>query len=790
MDILTYDGVRMTVGKTSDEELQRLCAAEGRVGEIYRGLKRIRDTYDNEIRAQFPKIPRRVSGYSIDELLPENGFHVARALVGSESTCVTILHATLQLIPDPKKKVILVIGYDSVEDAADAVPRILPFREHGMIALEGMDELLADYMRKKNISVRALNDMPKGKGWLFAQFGGATMEEAQAKAAALKAKLEGHRHIQDMKLLSGAAAEELWDMRKGGLGATCWVQGLRDTWEGWEDSAVHPDNLGAYMRELRALFNAFGYHGAFYGHFGDGLIHTRIDSGLHTREEVAHFRRFLQEAAGLVVRYGGTLSGEHGDGRSRAELLPVMFGPKLMLAFEEFKTLWDPQRKMNPGKLVWPKPIDTDIRYGPDYQQRKAKLDAFFYYPEGNFERAAMRCVGVGECRRHEGGTMCPSYRGTREEQYSTRGRARLLQEMLQNGPIDNSWQSDAVRESLDLCLSCKACKSECPVNVDMAAYRAEFLYHHFQHRRRPLASFSMGLVHRWAPLASRMPWLMNLATQTPGLNVVAKWAGGVHRKRSLPKLAAKTFRAHWETRGPAAASGTTRALLWADTFNNYFTPAPLIAAAEVLERCGYQVLLPKRGLCCGRPYYDFGRLPEAKAMLAHTLEFVAPLLDDDTWLVGVEASCMSVFREELLRLFPEDARAKRVAARTLMLGAFLRRHGHKPIHLAEDVVLHGHCHHKAIFGAQDDVELLKTSGRNVELLDAGCCGMAGAFGYEKKKYAVSEAIARQGIVAQLAKQPRHITVSADGFSCRHQIAHFTDRKTVTLPELLRQSME
>ncbi|MDE3060780.1 MAG: 4Fe-4S dicluster domain-containing protein, partial [Pseudomonadota bacterium] len=500
-------------------------------------------------------------------------------------------------------------------------------------------------------------------------------------------------------------------------------------------------------------------------------------------------------------------SGEHGDGRSKAELLTVMYGPRLIEAFQEFKRLWDPRGKMNPGKIVWPKPITTDLRYGPQFQP--PALDTVFKFPESeySFTRAAMRCVGVGECRRHERGTMCPSYRATLEEKHSTRGRARLLQEMLEGNPVSEGWKSEAVADSLDLCLSCKGCKHECPVTVDMATYRAEFLYHHYQHKRRPISSYSMGLVHRWAPLASHVPWLINALTQTPGLDAVAKWISGVHHKRQLPKLAGRTFRAQYSSphRGEVGrgaqfgADGARnaptpalplrgreiRAILWVDTFNNYFSPAPLLAAAELLQRFGYEVMPSPTRLCCGRPYYDFGRLKEAKTFLIRCLDSLSPLLDDRTWLVGIEPSCLSVFRDELPGLFPDDARAKHVSERTLTLGAFLQQHGYPDMRLDRELIVHGHCHHKAIFGLDSEAALLNAVSSKVKVLDSGCCGMAGAFGYEKHKYPVSERIANLVLMPAIRQAPPEALIIADGFSCRHQIAQFAGIQAMTLPEAL-----
>lgn len=798
LEILTYDGLRLTIGKTSEEELEKLEHESGRRGDIYRGLKFIRDTYADEIRARYPKIPRRVSGYNLDELLPENSFNVARALVGTEGTCVTILKAKVKLIPLPKHKVWLVIGFDDVTHAADAVPEIRPFREKGMVALEGMDNKLIENIKHKNYHVEDLKYLPEGKGWLFAEFHGDNKEESSALAEALHRKIKHNRHVTEIKLITEQSQiSALAKIREAGLGVTAWVPGTVDSWEGWEDSAVAPENLGAYMRDLQALYKEYGYDAAMYGHFGDGLIHTRIPFGLHTEPQVAKFRKFIEAAASLVVRHGGTLSGEHGDGRSKAEMLPIMYGAKIMEAFEHFKRIWDPLNKMNPGKIVNPKPLDTDLRYGPKFEARKPQLETVFNFPESqnSFDRAIIRCVGVGECRKHKGGTMCPSYRATHEEKHSTRGRSRLLQEILEGDVITDKWKSKEVEEALNLCLSCKACASECPVNVDMATYRAEFYNHYYKSHHRPLASFGMGLVHRWAPLASKAPWLMNFITQTKGINAIAKAVAGVHQKRDLPPLAKKTFRKMWRADGNRNEHANKneskiRVILWADSFNNYFTPKPLLAAAQLLEKSGYEVILPKQGLCCGRPYYDFGRLNAAKDMLAKTVESLTPLFDGNTWLVGIEPSCLSVFKEEMIKLFPNDERAKMIRGQTMTLGGFLKKHGHPEIKLESDVVIHGHCHHKSVLDINSEVEILKTSGKNVKLLDDGCCGMAGAFGYEKDKYEVSKKIAELGVVSHLNETPQETIVAADGFSCRHQIAHFTERETITLPELLLKAIK
>ena len=592
LEVMTYDGTRLSLGPMSEEVVAQAAEGGGRRAEIYRGLRKLRDEYADLIRKRFPDIPRRVSGYNLDRLLPEHGFDVAKAVVGSEGTCVTVLEATLKLVPEPRHRVLLVVGFESVFDAGDAA---LMVREHGPIAIEGIDHRLVENMRKKHLHESDLAELPGGDAWLMVQFGADTEAEATGQAKKLSAKLKKNPKVQEVHLITSVHDREaLWEVRESGLGATAFVPGeVRDHWPGWEDSAVAVADIGKYLRDLQGLYDKYGYHAALYGHFGDGLVHTRIDFGLHTREDVDRFRRFMTDAAELVASYNGSLSGEHGDGQARGELLPIMFGAEIVGAFEQFKQIWDPDNRMNPGRVVHARPLDVDLRLGPRF--RPPRLKTAFSYPDdhNSFARAVTRCVGVGKCRRAEGGTMCPSYRATREERYATRGRAHLLQEMLQGDPIRDRWKSEAVHKALDLCLACKGCKGDCPVNVDMATYKAEFLYHHFKSHTRPRSAWSMGRIHQWSRLAEAAPWLANVLTQVPGLREVAKWAAGVHPDRSVPPFASHTFRSRWSP-GRRQSPSKGLVVLWADTFNDHFTPEPLAAAADVLEAAGYRVELPE----------------------------------------------------------------------------------------------------------------------------------------------------------------------------------------------------
>src|SRR6267143_2986123 len=625
LEILTYDGTRMKVGESSSDELENIIGEGGRRGQIYGQLKGIAATYGDLIRKNFPKIPRRVSGYNLNHLLPENGFHVARALVGSEGTCVTVLEATCRLVESPPARVLLVIGWPDIYLCADHVPQIM---EHRPIGLEAFDDIMVDASRRKGVNLEGLALLPEGGGWLMVEFGANTAAEAESQARHLMEALDRSAAPPNLRLFTDQKqARRIWEVRESSLGVTSHVPGEPLRWEGFEDSAVAPEKLGAYLRALRRLMQAFHYEGSFYGHFGHACVHTRMDYDLESTEGVRKFRQFMEEAADLVVRYGGSLSGEHGDGQARAELLPKMFGPEIMRAFEHWKALWDPHNQLNPGKLIEPYRLDEILRLGAGYDPWQPETHFKFPDDHGSLAAATLRCVGVGKCRRDEGGVMCPSFRVTRDEEHSTRGRAHLLWEMTKGDVIKDGWQNEAVKESLDLCLACKGCKSDCPVGVDVATYKAEFLSHYHEGRLRPRSDYAFANIDLWSRLAAKVPGLVNLATQLPLLREIAKLAAGMPRQRSVPAFAPQTFRAWFngrQARNPEAAV----VVLWPDTFNNYFLPDTAKAAVEVLEAAGFRVVIPEVILCCGRPLYDFGMLDRAKRLLLKTLDALAPEID------------------------------------------------------------------------------------------------------------------------------------------------------------------
>ncbi len=790
LEVLTYDGLRLHVGPTSDDELASIIQAGGRRGDIYRKLRDLRDTYADEIRARFPNIPRRVSGYNFPELLPENGFNVARALVGSESTCVTVLEAELQLVDSPPGRSLLVLGYPSVFDAADDVPAVM---ESGCIACEGLDQGLVDDMLAKGLHPEHVAMLPDGRGWLLVEFGGANRDESDQKAQAFMAQMHKRQHSPSMHLYDKPSQEAaLWEVRESGLGATAMVPGKPTSGPGWEDSAVPPDKLGDYLRDMSKLFHKYHYEVDLYGHFGQGVLHCRIPFDLISEGGLRDMRSFMDEAADLCLGYGGSLSGEHGDGQARGELLPKMFGDRLIGAFEEFKAIWDPDWRMNPGKLVRPYRILDNLRLGTSYNPPDPKTHFAFHMDEGSFSHAAFRCVGVGECRRHEGGVMCPSYMVPREEKHSTRGRARLLFELMNGGELEGGWRNEEVHEALDLCLACKGCKGDCPVNVDMATYKAEFYSHYYAGRVRPRAAYSMGLIYWWAGLASKAPRLVNAVAQAPLLSGIAKKVAGVDPKRHLPRFATQTFRQRFAERPRQTDASRPEVILWPDTFNDHFHPETAVAAVEVLEAAGYRVTIPEATLCCGRPLYDWGMLDLAKRLLRQTLRELRPKIRAGIPMVGLEPSCVSVFRDELVSLYPNSADARRLSEQTFVLSELLQRtDGWKAPQIHGKAVVQAHCHQRSVIGFQPEQQVLDATGLQWSAPEASCCGMAGAFGFEAgEHHDLAMAAGERNLLPAVRGATDGELIIADGFSCREQIEQSTGRHALHLAEVLAAGLD
>ena len=802
LEVLLYDGTRFWCGETTDDDYAAIERRGDRRARVYRQLCALRDSYADEIRARFPDIPRRVSGYNLDSLLPEHCFDVAGLLVGSEGTLVTVLRAELELVPVVRHRTLVVLGFDSIMKAADAVPAILP---HEPIALEGLDHRLVHDQQLKGLNAEALGELPAGDGYLMVQFGGDTQTAADRQAEQMLAALGDSTHDPTVAFMDDPRHEdELWQVREAGLGATAHVPNEPDTWEGWEDSAVAPERLGDYLRDLEKLYEQFGYADqsapSLYGHFGQGCVHTRIPFRLTSAEGVATYRRFLEHAADLVVSYGGSLSGEHGDGQTRGELLPRMFGDTIMRAFGELKAVFDPHDRMNPGKAVAPAGLDEHLRLGRSWAPRIDETRLHFAYPEdgGSFVQAATRCVGVGKCRQHShsgGAVMCPSYQATMDEEHSTRGRARLLFEMLHghsDSPIRDGWRSEPVKDALDLCLACKGCKSDCPVDVDMATYKAEFLSHHYEGRLRPRAHYAMG----WLPMLAavvtraRLAGIVNALSHAPLLPALATRAAGLEN-REIPLFAGETLQQWWVRRGGSGPGLRGTVLLWPDTFTNTFHPHIGRAAVGLLEEAGWTVALPTEPLCCGLTWISTGQLDRAKKIMRRTVDSLAEHVRGGGLVVGLEPSCTAVFRSDAADLFPDDVDVARLRDQTVTLGELLTEHtpGWTPPDLqGVRVISQVHCHHHAVLDDwTHDRRLLEQAHAEVHRLESGCCGLAGNFGFEKGHLEVSEACAEAVLLPALRAADPETVVLADGFSCRTQIHELDSagREAVHLAELL-----
>ncbi len=790
--ILLYDGSQMTVGATSESELEAIIEQGGRRGGVYDALHKIRDQYAALIRTRFPKIPRRVSGYNLNDLLPENGFHVARALVGTEGTCAIVLEAKVKLIHSPQHRVLVGLGYEDAFHAADHVPEILEF---GPIGLEGFEESIVDGLRRKGAPNLEL--LPPGGGALLVEFGADDQREASHAALRLMERLKNASAPPSIRLYSVGEAKAVWQIREAGPRAAAFAPGARAEWEGWDDSAVAPEKLGGYLRDIRRLMNEYRYRGAFYGHFGHGCVHMRVTFDLQSETGIRQYGEFIERAADLVVAYGGSLSGEHGDGQSRAALLPKMFGPELVQAFGKFKRAWDPDNKLNPHKVVNAHLPTENLRLGADY--RPLKPETHFQFPEddGSLAKATLRCIGLGACRKNDGGTMCPSYIATQEEEHSTRGRAHMLFELLQGEVLQDGWKDEHVKKSLDLCLSCKACKSECPANVDVATYKAEFLSHYYETKRRPLRAYAFGMIDRWAQWASLAPALANFFSHAPGFRHLLGLILGLAPQRQLPRFARLNFRQWAQRARPALFEKAPRSekqevLLWIDTFNNYFHPETSRSALEILQHAGFTVKCTPEGLCCGRPLYDFGMLTEAKRYLKKIMDALGAEIDAGLPIVVLEPSCASVFRDELRNLFPHDERTSRLRQQVFLLSEFLIKHApeYEPPKLAARILLHGHCHHKALMKMNDEESLLRRMGAELECPDGGCCGMAGPFGFERGKFAIAQAIGERVLLPAVRSATPETIVVADGFSCREQIRQSTGRTAKHLADALHSALQ
>ncbi|MFI2755102.1 FAD-binding and (Fe-S)-binding domain-containing protein [Cellulomonas sp. P22] len=787
LDVVDGTGRRFTAGRGLD---------------VVPGLDALVRSEMEMIRTELGRFGRQVSGYSLEHLLPEKGADLAKALVGTEGTLVTVVGATVNLVPVPATPVLVVLGYPDMPTAADAVPALLA---HSPLAIEGMDARLVDVVRRVR-GASAVPHLPTGAGWLFVEVGGASLDEALDNARSLAADAA----TDAVQLYPpGPDATAMWRIREDGAGLGGRTPSGAQAWPGFEDSAVPPARLGGYLRELEALMASHHVDGLAYGHFGDGCVHLRLDVPLERSGEP--LRAFMTDAAHLVAAHGGSLSGEHGDGRARSELLPVMYSPRAIGAFEAFKQLFDPRDLLNPGVLVHPRPLDADLRRPaahplPALGGRDGGFA--FEHDAGDLTTAVHRCVGVGKCRADttaSGGFMCPSYLATRDEKDSTRGRARVLQELANGTLVTRGWSAPEVEQSLDLCLSCKACSSDCPAGVDMAQYKSEVLFRRYRRRLRPVTHYVLGWLPRWTRLVTGVPGLARVANTLLGWRPLAKVVlsvGGMDPRRSMVRFAPTPFRTWWRREGRAATSTPTapdtrprpKVVLWTDSFSDSLSPSVPQAAVRVLRAAGYDVLVPDQDACCGLTWITTGQLPAARKHLTQLLGVLAPYAVNGIPIVGLEPSCTAVLRSDLLDLLPDDPRAVAVSRATHTLAELLMAPaptGPDPdagwtLPDLSDVtaVVQPHCHHHSVMTYTADRTLLTRAGASFRTL-AGCCGLAGNFGMEKGHYDVSVAVAEHELLPALREAAPGDVFLADGFSCRTQADQLADVQGVHLAELL-----
>ncbi|WP_130295081.1 FAD-binding and (Fe-S)-binding domain-containing protein [Pseudonocardia sediminis] len=795
LDVLTYRGERLVVGPNTPGE-----------GRIPQALRALGERLGDDIRG-YPDLTRRVSGYNLDQLLPEAGWNLAKALVGTEGTCATILEATVDLVDSPPARALAVLGFPDAYAAADNVMVVREQRGpngQGPLTIEGMDAGLIAALRAQRPTETTSRMLPEGKGWLYVEVGGETRAEATAAAETVATAMKAYT-VSHIVVSEPSQMAQLWRIREEGAGVVTRSPDGGEAWPGWEDSAVPPERFGSYLREFDKVLERHGRRGVYYGHFGDGCLHVRIDFDLLSQPGIANFRQFMIDAADLVVAHGGSLSGEHGDGQARAELLPRMYPPEIIAGFSDFKAIWDPDEKMNPGRVVRPATMDENLRVFVGMPTMTDKPMLAFADDRGSFTRATRRCLGVGKCAIEGSGVMCPSFNVTKEEKHSTRGRARLLFEMANGEIIKDGWQSDEVAESLDLCLSCKGCKSDCPVGVDMASYKTEFLAQRFKGRIRPVTHYSMGALPLWLWMVGALPAKavdgLNKLAKRPKLSALVKKLGGITQERDIPEIARETFTARAGARGYSegtivpdlgiAPGSRGRVLLWTDTFTEHFDPVIADDAVATLTALGYTVELPPRAVCCGLTWTSTGQVGAARKVLGRSLRTIEPWLSAGVPVVGLEPSCTAALRSDAHELLPDDPLVGKLKTGVRTFAELLSEHTEELSAAAgrnsapdPEVLVQVHCHQHAELGTEADRGVLDSLGVKSTVLDSGCCGLAGNFGFEDGHYDVSMACAERVLLPAVRAAEPSVDLLADGFSCRTQVRQAGEREPVHLAQL------
>ena len=800
LNLVTADGVQITATNTGIEPtFPNDDSAASRAAELTSALCSLVEANAQDIRLELDRIPRQVSGFQLAHLLPEQGFDVARSLAGSEGTCAVIVSATVQLVPTPSASMLLALGYSDVIQAAEDVPTILEF---GPAAIEGMDRAIVETMRRIR-GPESVQGLPDGSAWLYVDLDGEDASDIETKASQLMSRLALNGRLVGGRVITKASERlSLWRVREDGAGLSSRLASGAESWPGWEDSAVDPERLANYLADLSKLLDKFHLVGIMYGHFGAGCMHIRINFDMRTNTGRRIMTDFTHAAAELVISYGGSLSGEHGDGRARSSLLPIMYTPSIMNAFDNFKHLWDPAGILNPAVLTNPEPIDSHLaldgvpgrRWETNYVL-DGETSSASQHETDPFIRSVQRCVGVGRCRTISGGVMCPSFRATRDEKDSTRGRSRVLQEIVRSAQtIDEGWRSQEAHEALDLCLSCKACSVDCPVQVDMATYKSEFLSHFYRHRLRPVSHYSLGWLPRWLRFAGHFAPSLNLILASPLAKPIAV-LGGITPKRRLPRLAshADLLQVIAAQRQRVDPTKTPDVVVVIDSFTKGFRPDVAGAAMRVLESAGKSVKC-ESNMCCALTYITTGQLSAAAKILKHSVS----LLDDgtDRPIIVLEPSCAASLKNDLPQLVPTRA-ARRVAQRIHCFSSMVAdlidagwrpewRTGGPP----QQVTVQTHCHEYAIFGPNSQRRVLRALGVTQVDEATGCCGVAGNFGFETRHFDLSMKVAQQALGPTLETTASSVPVLADGFSCRMQILQLDpQRHPLHLAELLDQSL-